>query len=664
MAETPPPEDPTVVERLDPASFALTLKADSGDAAVRVDDAASLGAQEDLAERYALTRRLGAGGMGEVLLARDNRVGREVALKTLLPDLAQEPSARARFVREARIQGQLEHPAVVPVYDLGEDQNGRTWFTMKRVRGMTLDEIVRWLASGEPDMVARFSRRRLLTAFGNVCLAMDFAHARGVIHRDLKPANLMLGDFGEVHILDWGVARVVAAEEFRFARGGPVDPGANGVKTQAGAMVGSPGYMSPEQVRGEPADARSDVYALGAILFELLTLAPLHPEDTVERLVVATLQGADARISSRTPSSRVAPELEAICVRATALDPGDRYPTARALGEAVERFLDGDRDLELRRSLARKHADRAVEALETRPEDPDGEREARAEALREVTRALALNPEEERATVALGRMLAEPPKVVPPEVERDLEALRNERVAEAGFSSILGLAAWIPFVPLVFWMGIRDVRPLALVTLFLVSAGALLGWALHYRVMDQRYGFISFGLVSLGLTGLAAIFGPLVLVPPLVLVNCAFFALHARNTFHRRVVLGLGLAAVLAPLALSFLGVVPAPYHFEAGRIYISPGATHFTPLPTMLFLTLSTVLSVVIPVVFMVRYRSLLDAAERRLLVQSWHFQHLVPDDARSAAAASSAPPLAPPTGCEFQEKIRALAADHKTSA
>jgi len=154
-------------------------------------------------ERYSGDTLLGQGGMGEVRLCVDKVIGREIARKTILPH-ARNGSTLARFVREAKVQARLEHPSIVPVYDIGRDEDGAVWFTMKRVRGRSLAEVI---ASGEE------SRRKLLTAFVAVCYAVAFAHERGVIHRDLKPQNIMLGSFGEVSVLDWGIAKVVGTTD-------------------------------------------------------------------------------------------------------------------------------------------------------------------------------------------------------------------------------------------------------------------------------------------------------------------------------------------------------------------------------------------------------------------------------------------------------------------
>ena len=159
------------------------------------------------ADRYEVGARIGSGGMGEVVLQIDRNIGRAVAKKMLHPEMHNSISLQ-RFVREARVQGQLEHPAVVPVHDFGVDDDGRLFFTMKRIRGQTLAQILERLAGHDRDTELKFTRHKLLSAFVQVCLAVEYAHKRGVIHRDLKPSNIMLGDFGEVYVLDWGLAKL------------------------------------------------------------------------------------------------------------------------------------------------------------------------------------------------------------------------------------------------------------------------------------------------------------------------------------------------------------------------------------------------------------------------------------------------------------------------
>jgi serine/threonine-protein kinase len=190
-------------------------------------------------QRYRQDRVLGEGGMGIVTLCRDERIGRSVALKVLRHEGADDDAQR-RFLREAQLQGQLEHPAVVPVYDIATRADGSLFFTMKRVRGVTLQEIIAGLYSGDAAVAAKYPRHRLLGAFAQVCLAIEFAHRRGVVHRELQPSNVMLGDFGEVYVLDWGIAKLADgdAEERSSATDLAAFPDA---ATQTGAVLGNPG---------------------------------------------------------------------------------------------------------------------------------------------------------------------------------------------------------------------------------------------------------------------------------------------------------------------------------------------------------------------------------------------------------------------------------------
>src|SRR5262249_31257289 len=223
------------------------------------------------AGRNLLLGEIGRGGMGAVLRGRDPDLGRELAVKVLLEQHSQEPGLVKRFLEEAQNSGQLQHPGVVPVYELGRFDDGRPYFTMKLVKGQTLSALLKKRSSPLEDLP------RFLTIFEQVCQTMAYAHARGVIHRDLKPSNVMVRSFGEVQVMDWGMAKVLGRAEIEASGGREPSEdstviqtartGSTADSTQPGVMMGTPAFMPPEQALGEAdqIDERSDVFGLGAI---------------------------------------------------------------------------------------------------------------------------------------------------------------------------------------------------------------------------------------------------------------------------------------------------------------------------------------------------------------------------------------------------------------
>jgi len=272
--------------------------------------------------RYRLLERIARGGMGVVYAAEDDNLQRRVALKVLdVP--GNDGDLANRLIREARVLAALEHPGIVPVHDVGTLADGRVFYTMKFVEGRRLDKYIESVIS-IPDRLRLFLR---------ICDAVAFAHARGVLHRDLKPANIMVGTFGEVLVVDWGLAKILRPE----VSGGaceadpeatifekPTQPATAGnateisVVTGHGTVMGTPGYMSPEQARGdvEHLDARSDIFSLGALLRFLLTGKP---------------EGVTAPDKS----------LAAICAKSAAASPGERYPNVQEMTLDISRYLDG-----------------------------------------------------------------------------------------------------------------------------------------------------------------------------------------------------------------------------------------------------------------------------------------------------------------------------------
>lgn len=303
--------------------------------------------------RYSLSRLHAKGGIGQVWLARDESLGREVALKELRPERAADPTLWARFLKEAQITGQLEHPGIVPIYELGKDPDSeQPFYTMRFVRGRTLTEAIGYYHERRRRGDAGpLELRELLGAFVGVCNAVAYAHSRHVIHRDLKPANVVLGDFGEVMVLDWGLAKVVGKSEppgpaAQTTIGAPpvqlpdTDvPGEGSAVTQAGQLLGTPAYMAPEQADGrlDLLDARTDVYGLGTILYELLTDETPFQGESTEALLQRIRNELPPRPSALVPTTPK--PLEAIALKAMAKAPADRYPTAAELAQDVQKWL-------------------------------------------------------------------------------------------------------------------------------------------------------------------------------------------------------------------------------------------------------------------------------------------------------------------------------------
>ncbi len=311
----------------------------------RIDRVARRPPADDV-EPYRVLGHLGAGAMGQVLLARDNALGRTVAVKRLLPHAAKRKSLTRRFYREAQVTAQLDHPSIVPIHGLARREDGGLEYAMKLVRGHTLedylaDALSQWRTKGAVDEDHALPAR--LERFLHVCDAMAHAHDRSVLHRDLKPENIMVGRYGEVLVMDWGLAKLLEVTD----DGPPTEetelpPTRSSKGTQVGTVMGTPRYMSPEQSLGrvDIMDGRSDQYALGLILFEVVSLTPAIPvgmglEDVLtwaEHAKKAPLRHAHRR-------GRIPRELAAVIDKATARDPDHRYASVEDLADDVRRYM-------------------------------------------------------------------------------------------------------------------------------------------------------------------------------------------------------------------------------------------------------------------------------------------------------------------------------------
>ena len=569
------------------------------------------------AHRYTLGPLLGRGGMGEVFSALDEQIGRPVAIKRLRMN-EPSPDALTRFLREARIQGRLEHPAIVPVHELWKDDLGRPFFVMKQLTGVTLGDVLSRLAVGSPDTQKQFSRQRLLRMFTDVCLAIEFAHTRGVVHRDLKPANIVLGDFGEVYVLDWGVARVMSEEERpSFHDVGTMAEHASYNETAAGSILGTPGYIAPEQIRGETdLDGRADVYALGTILFEILTLYPLHPRG--QAAIASALAGVDARPSRRAIDRVVPPELDAICVRATAVERADRFPTARAMSEAVQEFLDGDRDFVLRRELARTELQTARSALAA----GNGQKERRI-AIRAAARALAFDPTSPQPADLLGRLMLEPPKEAPIEVEQELEQADFESLKKSARFGTLAALAYLSFFPILFFIGFREpwyhiVGPALCVFIVAVELGVA-----PKNPYLSGYLAIAANLTMIAL--LSRIVSPFLIGAGPATVIVMLLANHRRliNTW---LLAALSTIATLLPWALELVGVLSPRAFVTSDAFVLHTGSGGLNEMGALFGLVLYIVVLIGLATVLSRIQDNERRAVRRNLAIQAWQLRELIP--------------------------------------
>jgi eukaryotic-like serine/threonine-protein kinase len=503
--------------------------------------------------------------MGVVYRCHDGRLGRDVAVK-----VARDPDHdRARFVREARLHSKLQHPAIVPVYDLDTAQDGRDFLVMREVEGRTLRKVLKGIAAGED---VGFGRHALLTAFARVCMAVDYCHRRGVLHRDLKPENVMLGDFGEVYVLDWGIA---------------MERGDTTARTG-----GTKGYAAPEQLAGINGE-RGDVYSLGVILAEILGA---HGDDDAP------------------------PELLALARRAADTDPAARPESPRVLAAAIDRFLEGEHDLALRKKLADAAADAAMRATST------SDLGAQREAMRLAGRALALDPDHRGAAIVLHRVLTAPVSATPTDVadkaRRNLGAAIRSAAAAAGW----GMVAVFGLMPLELVMGVNApgwfLARVVLTGLAVVACfGLARGWWRPSPAAVTAAVLIS--LAQIASTSLVV--GPFILIPSVAVLLSAALALLAGRRWLGATTL-VALAMIVVPLVAELTGVVPRSFEFTSAGILVRPRLLQLPATPTLIYLLLKELFVMLVVGAMMSRFQAVLADAKEELAMRAWQLEQLLP--------------------------------------
>lgn len=310
---------------------------------------------------YTVGRTVAQGGMGVIKSAIESTLQREVAMKLIRDD--SKAVAFDRFCQEAQVTAQLEHPNIVPVHELGINKNGQPFYTMKFVRGVSLKRVLGLLEGGDAETIRQWPLSALLTVFQKMCDALAFAHSKGVIHRDLKPANIMLGEYGEALVMDWGLAKLLGREQHRTGKHKPEplpeeqplqpsDAEATTIgPTISGTVMGTPQYMAPEQANGEVElmDERTDVYSLGAILYFIITLRPpFHGRGSSEVLqnvragrIVPFAEACGKKRHPHWPGSRLPESLAAVALKAMSFEKTDRYPTVKALQTEIQAYQNG-----------------------------------------------------------------------------------------------------------------------------------------------------------------------------------------------------------------------------------------------------------------------------------------------------------------------------------
>ena len=433
------------------------------------------------------------------------------------------------------------------------------------------------------------------------------------MHRDLEPSNISLGEFGEVYVLDWGVARVGDAVEQVVTADIDTVEGTS----PSNKVLGTPGYMAPEQLASPEVQRPADVYALGAILFEILAGEPLHPRGSTQTTIASTL-ASDTTLSpaKRRPERAVPPELDALCVQMLARDPCVR-PTARRVADRIEDYLDGDRDVARRQALATDLVWSARAAIN------DGRR---SDAMRAAGRALALDPEASGAAELVSTLMLQPPAEPPPELEAALAAADHDIVRRRARSAIVAYAALASFLPIAMWNGVRK-WPAVLGVFAVAIAMALAAYSIK-RTPARSYVemlLYAFGNAAL-LVLLTQMAGPFTFVPALACFMVASMMSYPAFVMHPLTlitVIGLGFTL---PIALEIAGVLPTTWEITGGKLVSYANALELEGSASVTLVVAASLVTIVIAGVHAAVVAKAYRGAQRQLVMQTWHLRQLLP--------------------------------------
>ena len=327
-------------------------------------------------DRYQPVKLLGRGGAGEVNLVQDQDIIRPIAMKRILPG-HDSPEMLYRFAREVRTVGQLEHPNIIPIHDVGRDESGDLYFTMKYVDGETLEAIIKKLQAGDAAYHERFSFEARTEIFLGILNALSFAHAKGILHRDIKPANIMVGPYGEVVVMDWGIAKPLSKDALpdisSSADVAPDPSSGDGLfMTHQGALVGTPAYMSPEQARGKnrELDVRSDIYSVCVLFYELLTLRHyLHDKKNVRTMLIGVLneEPALAYSVSSPYQSAVPAELSHFVRKGIEKDPSKRYQSVQEMITRLQNNREGELEIQCSSTFVKRASYGLIHLVDRHP---------------------------------------------------------------------------------------------------------------------------------------------------------------------------------------------------------------------------------------------------------------------------------------------------------